>query len=173
MIRAPRNMRVKRLPQPKLLTHEDYVRLTPPDSGNYELHNGKIIFMASPLAPHQIASMNLSIHLGLFIKQKNLGRVLAAPMDVKLTPNDTVQPDLLVVTNERLGIIKTIVEGAPDLTVEIKSLSNSAKELAYKKYLYESHEVREYWLVNPDLKTVRQYVLEEGELNFKTRFARW
>ncbi len=43
----------------KLLTYEDYKRLTPPDNGNYELHQGKLVFMVSPLAPHQIVSDNL------------------------------------------------------------------------------------------------------------------
>ena len=42
-----------KFPQPKLLTFKDYERLTPPDNGNFELHNGKIIFMASPLEKHQ------------------------------------------------------------------------------------------------------------------------
>ncbi len=32
----------------KILTYDDYAALTPPDSGNYELHNGKIVFMPSP-----------------------------------------------------------------------------------------------------------------------------
>ena len=34
-----------RIPKPKLLTYDDYAKLTPPDNGNYELHNGQIIFM--------------------------------------------------------------------------------------------------------------------------------
>lgn len=29
----------------KVLTYDDCVRLTPSDSGNYELHNGQIVYM--------------------------------------------------------------------------------------------------------------------------------
>ncbi len=43
----------KKSKKSKLLTFEDYARMTPPDSGNYELHNGKLIFMPSPLFLNQ------------------------------------------------------------------------------------------------------------------------
>jgi Uma2 family endonuclease len=151
----------------KLLTYEDYARLTPPDSGNYELHQGKIVFMASPLAPHQVVSMNLSIALGSFIVHNKLGRLLAAPMDVRFAPHDIVQPDLLFISQDRLSIIQKIVEGAPDLVIEIKSASNTASELQYKKYLYEMGGVQEYWLVTLPNQTIRQYELVEDDLILK------
>ena len=151
----------------KLLTYEDYARLTPPDSGNYELHQGKIVFMPSPLAPHQIVSDNLHTYISYFVKQNKLGRMLAAPMDVRFTKHDTVQPDLLFISNDRLTIIEKIVEGAPDLVIEIKSPSNTASELQYKKYLYEMGGVREYWLVNLELKTIKQYELIDEELHLQ------
>jgi Uma2 family endonuclease len=166
-IAEPRSKVIKRLPQPKLLTYDDYARLTPPDSGNYELHNGKIIFMPSPLTPHQIISMNLSVEMGGFIRQHKLGKLLAAPMDVRFTPNDVVQPDLLFISNAKLDRIKRIVEGAPDLVVEIKSDGNTATDMSYKKYLYEASGVREYWIIYPNKKTISMYALIEEELRFQ------
>jgi Uma2 family endonuclease len=163
----PRSKVIKRLPQPKLLTYEDYARLTPTDSGNYELHNGKIIFMPSPLSPHQNISMNLSVEMGSFIRQNKLGKLLAAPMDVRFTPNDVVQPDLLFISNEKLDRIKRIVEGAPDLVVEIKSDGNTATDMSYKKYLYETSGVLEYWIIYPNKKTISFYTLVEDELRFQ------
>lgn len=160
-----RSKKITRLPQPKLLTYDDYARLTPPDSGNYELHNGKIIYMASPLSPHQIVSGNLHTELGYFVKQNKLGRVFAAPMDVRFTPNDVVQPDLFFIKNDRLDIVQRIIEGAPNLIIEIKSDGNKPREMNYKKYLYEMGSVQEYWIVYPDLKTVRQYELIDDELH--------
>jgi Uma2 family endonuclease len=163
----PRSKVIKRLPQPKLLTYDDYARLTPTDSGNYELHNGKIIFMPSPLSPHQNISMNLSVEMGGFIRQNKLGKLLAAPMDVRFTPNDVVQPDLLFISNEKLDRIKRIVEGAPDLVVEIKSDGNTATDMSYKKYLYETSGVLEYWIIYPNKKTISVYTLMEDELRFQ------
>lgn len=164
-IAEQRSKKITRLPQPKLLTYDDYARLTPPNSGNYELHNGKIIFMPSPLAPHQIASSNLHTELGYFVKRHKLGRVFAAPMDVRFTKNDVVQPDLFFIKNDRLDIVQRIIEGAPDLVVEIKSDGNTANEMIYKKFLYEISRVKEYWVIYPNKKTVRQYELIDDELH--------
>ena len=153
-----------RIPKPKLLTYDDYARLTPPDSGNYELHNGKIITMPTPTALHQLISMKLSIILGSFILKNQLGTLLAAPMDTIFSKNDTLQPDLLFVSNERLDIIKKQVDGAPDFVIEIASPSNSQKELSYKKYVYETSGVREYWLINPEKQQISQYENIDNEL---------
>ena len=156
-----------RNPQKKLLTYADYVRLTPPDNGNYELHQGKLVFIASPLALHQIVGGNLHTYISYFVKQNKLGRLLSAPMDVRFTPHDIVQPDLLFISQERISIIQKIIEGAPDLVVEIKSSSNTSAELKFKKYLYEMGGVREYWLVNIEAKTIRQYELIDEELQLQ------
>lgn len=152
-----------KFPKPKLLTFNDYERLTPPDSGNYELHNGKIVFMASPLEQHQTVAFKLTLKIGNHIVAHKLGKLLFAPMDTILTPNDTVQPDLLFITKEREHIIDRQVKGAPDFIVEILSGSNSPQEMSYKKYLYESTGVREYWVVNIEKQLVTQYENVEGE----------
>ena len=123
--------------------------------------------MPSPLSPHQIISMNLSVEMGGFIHQHKLGKLLAAPMDVRFTPNDVVQPDLLFISNEKLDRIKRIVEGAPDLVVEIKSEGNTATDMSYKRYLYETSGVQEYWIVYPNKKTISIYTLMEDELRFQ------
>jgi Uma2 family endonuclease len=159
----PHRVKVKRFPQPKLLTFKDYERLTPPDNGNYELHNGKIVFMASPLEQHQTVAFKLTLKIGNYIMAHKLGKLLFAPMDTILTPNDTVQPDLLFITNERLHIIDRQVKGAPDLIIEILSDSNSPKEMSYKKYIYETTGVREYWIVNIEKQLVTQYENIEEE----------
>lgn len=152
-----------KFPQPKLLTFKDYERLTPPNSGNYELHNGKIIFMASPLEQHQTVAFKLTLKLGNHIVERKLGKLLFAPMDTILTPNDTVQPDLLFISKEREHIIDRQVKGAPDFIVEILSGSNNPKEMSYKKYLYETTGVREYWVVNIEKQIVTQYENIDGE----------
>ena len=152
-----------KFPQPKLLTFKDYERLTPPDSGNYELHNGKIIFRASPLEQHQTVAFKLTLQIGNHIMARKLGKLLFAPMDTILTPNDTVQPDLLFISHERMHIIDRQVKGAPDFIIEILSDSNKPKEMSYKKYIYETTGVREYWIVNIEKQIITQYENKEGE----------
>ena len=152
-----------KFPQPKLLTFKDYERLTPPDNGNYELHNGKIIFMASPIEAHQTVAFKLTLQLGNHIVARKLGKLLFAPMDVIFNPNDTFQPDILFISNERVHIIDRQVKGAPDFIIEILSDTNTSKEMSYKKYVYESTGVKEYWVINIIKQTITQYENVEGE----------
>jgi Uma2 family endonuclease len=147
----------QKLGQHRLLTYDDYARLTPVDSGNYELHNGKIIFMPSPIEQHQDVSMAISSSLYFHVKMNNLGKVSAAPMDTIFTPHETFQPDILFVSINRLSIIDRQVKGAPDFIVEILSDGNSPKEMSHKKDIYESTGVKEYWFINLKKKTLTQY----------------
>ena len=153
-----------RIPKQKMLTYDDYVRLTPPDSGNYELHNGQIIYMPSPIPLHQIVSDNLSANLIVYLRKHKLGRIISAPMDVVFNPIDTFQPDILFLSNERLSLIgDKKIEGAPDLVVEILSPSNNPKEMGYKKVIYEMSNVKEYWIINLKKQILTQYENIEGE----------
>lgn len=154
----------KRIPTPKLLTYEDYAKLTPPDSGNYELHNGKIIFMPTPIPKHQLISSELHILLGSYIKARKLGKLIAAPMDTVFAPHDTLQPDLLFISKDRLDIIgEKKIEGVPDFIVEIHSPSNSQKEMSYKKFVYETTGVKEYWVIYPKRKVIKQFQNDDFE----------
>jgi Uma2 family endonuclease len=137
MVATPELMRKAktRIRKPRLLTYDDYARLTPPDNGNYELHEGQIVFMPTPTPAHQKFSMRLSNRLFNFVDTHKLGEVFTAPMDTVFSPTATLQPDLLYLSQERLHLIgDKKIEGAPDLVVEILSPSNNAKEMSFKKY---------------------------------------
>lgn len=76
-------------------------------------------------------------------------------MGVYLSPENTLQPDLMFITQERRGIIgERKIEGAPDLIMEIPSPSTAYLDLTKKKRLYEQHGVKEYWIIDPDQRTV-------------------
>ena len=131
----------------------------------YELINGTLVMSPSPRLPHQRAARDLLILMQHFVLENDLGEVIPAPMDVEFDEENTFQPDLLFVSNERMNIIKgeeTIV-GAPDLVVEILS-KNRVKDLGTKRYFYEIHNVREYWIVDLQKKTIE--VLENQDMEF-------
>ena len=148
----------------KRLTYEDYVRLTPPDSGNYELHDGQIIYMASPTPFHQDITGYLYRKMADYAEDRKLGKVYIAPLDTLFDKFNTFQPDVLFVSKERLGIIgEKKIKAAPDLVVEVLSGGNTRKEMLHKKHTYEACGVREYWLINPEKEIVKQYILREEE----------
>jgi Uma2 family endonuclease len=164
----------KKFPKPKLLTYDDYARLTPPDSGHYELHNGTIIYMPSPIIKHQDICGNIFAEIKFFLKQNKIGKVYIAPLDVTFTENDTFQPDVLFVRQERIEALEATekrIVGAPDFVVEVKSKGNTPKEMSYKRFVYESETVLEYWFVNVDDETLTQYENMDNELRIKKIYS--
>lgn len=133
-----------------------------------ELIRGKV-FKMTPPAPnrsHQDISRNLTeIFLKNFKGQKC--RFYYAPFDVRLpvpqTNKDTtvVQPDLCVVCDEN-KLDTHGCNGAPDLVLEILSPGNSTHEMATKFKLYEESGVKEYWIVDPERKSVLVYTSKEA-----------
>jgi Uma2 family endonuclease len=145
---------------------DDYDRLTPPNSGNYELQNGRIIFVPTPFVLQQRLSGKLHYWLMDYLMKTKLGTALAAPMDVYFDEYNVVQPDLLYISKERLRKIEDNgkIKGAPDLVAEILSEGHKPKEVSYKKHLFEYFGVREYWLINLDKQTLIQYENTENGL---------
>jgi len=148
----------------KRLTYEDYHRLTPPNIGNYELHDGQIIYMPSPTPLHQDLAGEIYSDMKTFVKSKQLGKVFIAPLDTLFDKFNTFQPDVLFISKERLDIIgDKKIEAAPDLVVEVLSDGNTRKEMLHKKHTFENYGVREYWLIDLKKEMMTQYLLKEGE----------
>ena len=85
-------------------------------------------------------------------------------MDVVLSEHDTVEPDLLFISNERMGSSPVSnIQGAPDLVVEIHSPSTAQRDLTAKRELYARHGVKEYWPINPVARTVTVLLLRDGD----------
>jgi Uma2 family endonuclease len=133
---------------PDLLSYQDYLEF-PDDGYRHELLDGVHVVTPSPLSAHQLASGELFAQLREAIMLPGHGTVVAAPMDVRLSDHDIVQPDLLVVLNgseariERRGIL-----GPPDLLVEILSRSTRVADLTLKRDRYEACGLGEYQVID-------------------------
>ncbi len=142
-------------------TYADYC-LTPDDE-RYELLDGELVLSPSPNRSHQRIDAKLGWRLAQFVEEMDLGEVFSAPFDVVLSDTNVVQPDLLFVTNEHTYIITPDnVQGAPDLVVEILSPSTAERDRRFKRALYARYGVGEYWLVDPDDRTVTVLLLDDG-----------
>ena len=136
------------------LTYEDY-RNTPEDT-RYELIDGELILAAAPRTTHQGLQWRLGWRMGQLVDENGLGAMFFAPTDVVLSDTDVVQPDLIFISKERTHIIaEEAVFGAPDLIIEILSPSTAARDMGYKRDLYELHGVKEYWMADVDLTLIR------------------
>jgi len=145
--------------RPFLLTYEDY-RALPDDGRRYELLEGEIQVAPAPSTRHQLISRNLEFLLHAHARERRLGEVMDAPVDVILDRGTVVQPDLLFVSSARLGIISERgIEGAPDLAVEILSESTQAIDRGAKRQLYARYGVLHYWIVDPASRSLAEHVL--------------
>lgn len=141
----------------KRYTARDFEKM-PVGPPYYELINNHLVMEPSPELPHQRASISLASRLFLFVEDHDLGLLVEAPMDVELDEDNVFQPDILFISNERFDIIKDgrKIKGAPDLVIEILS-SNKKYDQEEKKYVYELHDVLEFWLVDVKKKQVEVY----------------
>lgn len=146
-------------------TYQDYALLS--GDKRYELMDGDFYMTPSPFTIHQIISAKLHFELTEYVQNKGLGIVLAAPMDVVLSDESVVQPDVFFISHEQKNIIKPEnIRGAPDLVVEILSPSTAERDLVVKKRLYARYAVKEYWIVDPEKKTIE--VMTWSERGFQT-----
>jgi Uma2 family endonuclease len=141
-------------------TYADYLTWKGPE--RYQLLYGEAFMMAAPSVAHQAILVEMVIQFGNWLRGKPC-RVFAAPLDVRLFPEDdnsddtVVQPDLLVVC-DRTKFAKGSVNGSPDLAVEIVSPSTSKKEHFLKYGAYLEAGVQEYWVIYPEQKIVQVHV---------------
>ena len=145
-------------------TYADYC--TWGDDVRSELIEG-VSYMMSP-APtwrHQGILFDLAGQLRSFLKGKTC-KAFTAPFDVRLnadTYDDTVlQPDIVVIC-DRSKLSGTGCIGAPDMVIEILSPSTAVNDKVLKFNQYLQAGVREYWIVDPDTRTVSVHVLKDGE----------
>ncbi|MGB3942716.1 MAG: Uma2 family endonuclease [Candidatus Manganitrophaceae bacterium] len=142
-------------------TYEDYL-LFPQDGKRHEIINGDPYVTPSPSTKHQKISGNLLYFFKDFLRRTKAGYVFDAPMDVILSDLDVVQPDLLFISSSRSSMItEKNVQGALDLVVEIISETSRKIDELIKRKLYEQHGVSEYWIVDPELETVKVYRMSD------------
>lgn len=147
----------------RLYTYEDYLKID--DDNQYELIGGKLILVPSPKSIHQIINTELAATLRDYVRKNNLGRVITAPLDVLLSETEKPQPDIMFISKDRLDIITEMnIQGAPDLVVEILSPSTGKYDKVEKSRMYYKHGVKEYWIVDPDHKTIEIFM--SGEKNW-------
>jgi Uma2 family endonuclease len=163
----------------KRYTFADY--LTWWDDKRRELINGFVKMMTpAPSRRHQRILGEIHFQIKSFLKKKKC-EVYVAPFDVRFPSSDNnvadnqiytvVQPDICIICDESKLDDKGCL-GAPDLIIEIVSLSTVKKDVEEKFNLYEESGVKEYWIVQPNDETVTVFHLENGKYQHKGIYTR-
>lgn len=124
----------------------------------YEVIGGEPFCMSSPSVRHQELCANLALTLGMHFRGKPC-KIFFAPLDVRLSDIDVVQPDLMVVCNKE-QLAANYVDGPPDLVIEVTSPSSLRHDRLRKLRLYAAHGVKEYWILTPSPPMAEVYLLD-------------
>jgi len=135
-----------------------------PEGTLCQLINDKLIMSPTPQNLHQVVLNEINIEISLFLRKNRIGEVRISPFDVHFSDEDILQPDLLFIKNENLNSIRNKgLFGVPDLIVEVLSPSTSYLDFEEKKQVYEKFGVQEYFIVEPNSKSVTSFLLKDKE----------
>ena len=161
------NEAIKKYDPQKPYTYADYASWD--DDVRCELIDGEIVVMDAPSFDHQRVLRDLFRPIANFLDGKKC-EVFIAPFDVclfGLGDEDTtvVQPDILVICDDSILDNKRC-NGAPDFVVEILSPSTANHDKQRKLNKYMDAGVREYWIVDPDSKSITVHLNIDGILSY-------
>ena len=131
------------------------------DEEPYEIINGEEYMMSSPSTNHVTINGNLNNIFSNYLKGKRCRSFIG--LNLFLDEKNSYIPDEMIVCNPDI-IEENGVYGTPDLIVEILSKSTSRIDKNDKFFKYEKYGVKEYWIVEPFIKSVDVYLLKDGKL---------
>ncbi len=144
----------------------DQLEALPDDNNHYELIDGELLVSKAPGIPHQRPLGRLFYWLTEYLVHNPIGEVIFGP-GIVFDDYNGVIPDMVLVSAERQHIIteRGLID-APDLIVEVVSPGeqNGERDRQLKRQLYSRRGVRDYWVVDPQLKTIEVYRLHENVL---------
>ena len=135
-----------------------------------EFINGEIFFHSPVKNRHWLVSSNIMGLIQPYVKANKLGMIGSEKVMIRLTRND-YEPDIVFFKKEKSDQFspEQMLFPAPDFAIEILSPSTEKNDREIKFWDYASHGVEEYWIVDPEQKTIEQYLLINGayKLNVK------
>lgn len=148
-------------------TYADY--LTYPDDERWEIIDGVPYMQSAPSWQHQSISRELLRQFSNYLLGKPC-EVFASPFDVILADaeagdedvTNVYQPDLAVIC-DKSQLKGTGYFGIPNLVIEILSPSTAKADRLLKFNMYEKFGVKEYWIVEPEVKLVSVFILQDNK----------
>jgi len=131
------------------------------DEEKAEFINGDVIIHSPVVKEHSDVTRNLSRLLSSYVDKYRLGYIGIEKLMISLTRND-YEPDICFFKTEKSRNFKKgqSLFPAPDLIVEILSKRKNKNDRGIKFQDYQTHQVFEYWLIDPVDEIVEQYRLD-------------
>lgn len=144
----------------------------PEDGRRYEIYDGEVFVVPSPLPIHQRAVHALLQLLDAYASHHG-GEAFISPIDIVFSEHDVVQPDLAFFSASRRHLVSadTPIRSAPDLVVEVLSPSTEASDRGKKLQTFARFGVPEYWIVDSHASSIEVLRLRDGNYELHSRAA--
>ena len=123
----------------------------------FELIHGEIVEKV-PTEEHGTIVLNIGAEIRAYLKKNRIGRVTteARHRPSRDLHNDRL-PDVSFRRTKEEAVKQGAVEEMPDLAVEVKSPTDTYKQMREKADFYLANGTRMVWLVYPEKQTVEVY----------------
>jgi Uma2 family endonuclease len=140
------------------MSFEEYLEAY--DGVHAEWVDGRVYLMSPGNLRQSRLTRFLSAVVQHWAEAHDLGEAFVPPFGVRLNEAVVREPDVFFVLSAHLERLRdTLVEGAPDLVIEVVSPSSRGTDRGDKYYEYERAGVPEYWLIDPEREQVEAYRL--------------
>ena len=145
-----------------VLVYEDLEKF-PEDNRRREILGGDLYVTPSPTPRHQSVADAITEALRAHARSTG-GKAYSGPLDVVLSAQNVVEPDVIYLGPDRLDRIgERAILGVPSLFVEVLSPSTRRIDLGRKRSLYARFALPEYWIVDTDIHTIERCSEPDGD----------
>jgi Uma2 family endonuclease len=127
-----------------------------------EFIEGEIIVHSPVRSKHNVVLINLVTDAKILLRKIKQGYLGVEKIMTRFTRND-YEPDICYFKEEKSKDFKDeqTIFPTPDFIIEILSNATADRDRGVKFNDYEAHGVQEYWIIDPDLEVVEQYILQK------------
>ena len=140
-------------------------------SGLVEFSNGTLEFLPVPSIVHQEVAGALYRTLFQFVAERDLGKVLFAPVRVRTVnlPDELKhrEPDICFLRRGRFDRQRENFWQVADLVVEVVSPDDPNRDWVTKLNEYAAAGIPEYWIADPRDRTLTVFSLPEGAAAYR------
>lgn len=143
-------------------TYEDYRRLPEVPRRRFQVLFGVLWTTRAPTIGHETVAHRVGWELEQHLANAPGDLLLSTPVEVYLPGiAEPARPDLLTIRADRAGIVAgRLVNGHPDLVVEVLARRTGRLDRHVKRAAYEQGGVLEYWTVDPRARVITVHALE-------------
>lgn len=161
LVRRSDGVEIDLLPLQRLWTEEQYLALTNQTNHPIEFTDGAIEVLSMPTSSYQLILLFLYELFKVFLQPAG-GRVLVAPLRLRVRPGKFREPDILLLRDAADPRYQEAFWHGADLVVEVVSPDRPERDIEEKPRDYAEAGIPEYWIVNPLDETITVLVLENA-----------